>query len=315
MAKHVSSAARPTQPPHTSTTSSQKVLPNGSVNSAILSGTGLTYETINVTDDLAKDWLATNPEGNRRASRATVHAYARDIISGDWLLTGDPIRFDKTGKMIDGQHRCYALLYANEQLRKNGEKPKILISRVIRGFDPAVMRVLDHGRKRTIGDQITIEGKRWGTIIGAAAKWLYIFKNGAVAIGKGRTTSSEIMNMIDNHPKLENSASVCYRSRMGMNASLLTAIHYTGAHLLGKPEIADEFAAVTVEGVPVYEGDAAFAWRERIAKSRLSKTKLPERELMIGSIHAWNLFSDRVTALRIHIPTEAAFRELDYHLL
>jgi hypothetical protein len=275
----------------------------------------LQVSVVELDGELARKWLASNPDGNRQPSKATVHAYARDIAEDSWLTTGDMVRFNAHGKMMDGQHRCLGLIRANEQLKGKGLAAKVLTTFVLRGLPDKVMRVLDHGRKRAIGDQITIEGKRFGMITGAAARWLYTFKYGPSTMGRGRITASEIMEMVDNHPKLEESAGLCYRSRIGLAPALLTAIHYVAANLLRQPELAEEFATASIEGKTFYEGDAAFALRERMIRKRENRTRMGPEEMMKLAIHAWNLFSDRQPIARLITPDVVTFRGLDYKKL
>ena len=180
-----------------------------------------------VTPEMAKDWLGSNQK-NRRPKKSTVHAYARDMASGAWKLAGDPIRFGTDGKLLDGQHRLLACIIA--------ERPFQTV--VMRDLNPEIMRVLDHGCKRTVADELTIEGKRWATLVAAAARWLYIFKNGSSAIGKGRVSETEILQMVDRHPMLEESCGASYAS-CGVQESVQAADHYVAGHLQGDQEEAD----------------------------------------------------------------------------
>src|SRR5208337_4885018 len=99
-----------------------------------------------VTPEMARDWLGANQK-NRRPKKSTVQAYARDMVAGEWKLAGDPIRFDSSKNLLDGQHRLLACIIA--------ERPFQTV--VMRDLSPEVMRVLDHGCRRTVGDQLHIE--------------------------------------------------------------------------------------------------------------------------------------------------------------
>ena len=256
-----------------------------------------------VTPEIAKEWLGSNQK-NRRPKKSTVQAYSRDMGAGAWKLAGDPIRFDTDGKLLDGQHRLLACIIA--------ERPFQTV--VMRDLNPEIMRVLDHGCKRTVADELTIEGKRWATLVAAAARWLYIFKNGSSAIGKGRVTETEILRMVDRHPLLEESCGVSYAS-YGMQASLLASVHYVGGQLLGEQEAADNFASVYVSGHSFYEEDAALAWRERLIRMKQTQTRLSQDFLQRGSIHAWNNFQERIPVRTARAPEVVSFHNLDYKLL
>ena len=66
-----------------------------------------------ITPDLAKEYLKSNIENNRRINRNRVLVYAKDMASGAWQLNGEGIRFNENGELIDGQHRLRAIIMAN----------------------------------------------------------------------------------------------------------------------------------------------------------------------------------------------------------
>ena len=103
------------------------------------------YKTIMLTPELAKIWLDSMPEYQRSVSAVVIAEYAKDMRDGRWVSgTGDAFRFNKQGQMIDGQHRCLAVI----------ESGVTIEATVIEGLDDEVYLVLDKGRKRTAGDSI-----------------------------------------------------------------------------------------------------------------------------------------------------------------
>jgi hypothetical protein len=263
----------------------------------------LTIQTMDVSPELADAWLSSN-KNNRRRSKATVKAYARDMAAGKWLLSGDAIRFDEEGRLVDGQHRLAACVEAGVIFR----------TLVIGGLPGNVMRVLDHGRPRTIADNLTMEGRGNSIILAASARWLYIFKHGSSAIGKGRVTATEILETVDKHPLLERSCAITYGC-LGVTASLLGATHYVASSLLEQPEEADNFAAVFVSSHNFYEDDAALAWRERLIRNKQSGQRILPDFMQRGTIHAWNNFRHQIPAKTARAPDVVGFMDLDYKRL
>lgn len=98
--------------------------------------------------------------------------------------------------------------------------------------------------------------------------------------------------MVLKHPDLHESASLCSSIKASVPPSLLSAIHYTG-HLTRQEKHADAFVEVFRTGVPRGSNDdPAFAWRERVIRSKVTKGKnmILAREAMFkGTIHAFNL--------------------------
>lgn len=69
------------------------------------------FET--VTPDRAKELLATNEGKNRRRRETRVERYSADMTSGKWRITGETIRLNAKGELLNGQHRLAAVIKAN----------------------------------------------------------------------------------------------------------------------------------------------------------------------------------------------------------
>jgi hypothetical protein len=61
----------------------------------------------------AERYLSINKEGNRKPSTLHVKKLTSDMEEGRWRFTGDPIRFDVNGHLVDGQHRMMAIMESN----------------------------------------------------------------------------------------------------------------------------------------------------------------------------------------------------------
>lgn len=138
----------------------------------------MNHKQVLLTPELAKEWLNTMPEYQRRASSGVVAEYAKDMADGRWVEgTYDPIRFNKQNQMIDGQHRCLAVI----------ESGVSVVVTLIEGLDDDVYPVLDKGRKRTAADSI---GGKNANVRAAIAKALIALSNGvpAASILSGNTS-------------------------------------------------------------------------------------------------------------------------------
>jgi len=63
-----------------------------------------------VGPELAGQWLSKLHPSQRKLRKEHVRAIADAMSSGTFRWTGDPIRFDRNGKLIDGQHRLRAVI-------------------------------------------------------------------------------------------------------------------------------------------------------------------------------------------------------------
>lgn len=100
-----------------------------------------------VTPEMAEEWLDANTE-NRTLRSHQVDSLARDMTAGAWQITGDPVKFDTRGILIDGQHRLWAIV-------QSGKTVPLF---VIRNLPTEVRTVIDTGAKRSAGDVLTFEG-------------------------------------------------------------------------------------------------------------------------------------------------------------
>jgi hypothetical protein len=93
---------------------------------------------INVTPEMAKSFLAFNYKGNRNLKPSWVKDLAGRIQRGEWRLTHQGILFDKNGNLVDGQHRCHAIVEAGV--------PVDMV--VMSGAEEDAYKVLDQARCR-----------------------------------------------------------------------------------------------------------------------------------------------------------------------
>lgn len=63
-----------------------------------------------ITPELAEQYLTKNTNNYRSMSNSVVNAYATDMKTGNWKFNGDSIKFNKSGILVDGQHRLSAIV-------------------------------------------------------------------------------------------------------------------------------------------------------------------------------------------------------------
>lgn len=116
--------------------------------------------TIKVITPAKAESLLQRNTGNRTVRPRRVDQYAKQIINGQWRLTGEAIKVATDGSLLDGQHRLLAVI-------KAGIPTEFL---VVEGLSPEVYTVLDSGLGRTVGDALAGEGFSASKEIGAVAK-------------------------------------------------------------------------------------------------------------------------------------------------
>jgi len=101
----------------------------------------------NLTPDAAQRLLANNTF-NRPLRQKRINKLARTVLDGRWKFNGASIVVDKRGCLLDGQHRCHAVIRANKAIRT------VLVT----GVSPKVFNTIDQGAKRTGADIFNLCG-------------------------------------------------------------------------------------------------------------------------------------------------------------
>jgi hypothetical protein len=247
-----------------------------------------------VTPSQAKEYLERRLP-NRNLSEHTALRYATDMRDGRWLNNGQGIVFDEQGNLIDGQHRCRAILIS-------GCSISML---VVRGAPARAMETMDTGRARSLSDVLHIRGIKNSVVMSATAR---ICWNYAAGVGFHYTPSkATLLSFVIQHPHLERAvATVEFAKRAGMVTrspmAALLALATAGDKLIKE---AQEFTDGVVYGEGLWKGDARLTLRNWIASNRSDKTftKQHVSEPTFGAlIRAWNAFAQGRELSLIKLP-------------
>lgn len=232
-------------------------------------------EQVKITPSIAEAWLDKNVS-NRKASRQAVGKYARDMQSGAWLCTGDPIKFNAAGDLIDGQHRLMACIKAGVGFD----------SFVIYGLPDNAKSVVDTGKSRSARDVLAMGGALNAVRLASAARALLDYRS--ESIHRNQTWShSEILDVIERHPTLPKSVGLFGKVSRGAPVAYLNFVHCVATSILGKENEATKMYQVWQSGVPAYDGDPMHLLRERVLSGQVG-----HRQLLLPTLcHAWNMFS------------------------
>jgi hypothetical protein len=152
---------------------------------------------------LAKEYLARNVK-NRTINQGTARSYGAAMQAGEWKLTGDSIKFDLLGNLIDGQHRLTGIIIS-------GETVAIL---VVRGLPPEAQYVIDTGKKRSAGDALRLSAivDKHEAIIAAAARTAILVDEGKheyvrhFVNGLRPVRNDEVMHYVERNPDIIDAA-------------------------------------------------------------------------------------------------------------
>lgn len=91
--------------------------------------------------------LDTDEGANRKIRKERVARYAADLRRGKWRLTGEPVRLDEEGRLLNGQHRLTAIA------QSGCEAPMMFVS----GISKSTRMVQDTGLPPTQADWMPLE--------------------------------------------------------------------------------------------------------------------------------------------------------------
>lgn len=250
-------------------------------------------ELITVTPDLAADWLELNAK-NRNLRSKHVQRLARDMAAGHWLMTGEAIKFARSGALLDGQHRLAAVV-------ESGASVPMM---VVYNLPEEAQSAMDSGSARTASDALGLLGIKNSAISAAAAR-LAIAEQRGEQIGKFSTTHAEVIAFLEAHPEMAEAvdfASWAYK-RVDCPPAIIA---FTLWRLAGiDSEEAYVFWGGVTERLGIRAGDPINALANRLAQARRNSEYLSREALVSLIFRAWNLRRAGKTAQRMPVTNSA----------
>jgi len=98
---------------------------------------------------------------NRPRKPGKITEYAHDMAHGQWVVTGDTIKFSDAGRLRDGQNRLFACVRSDTPFTTH----------VVFGIPDTAFDVMDRGRNRDPSDVLAIAGFTDTGNLAAATRW------------------------------------------------------------------------------------------------------------------------------------------------
>lgn len=144
-----------------------------------------------IDPEKATTWLEDNTS-NRPIVQSHVDYLASMMKGNEWLVTHQGIAFSDKGRLLDGQHRLWAVV-------ESGCTVQMMVSR---GLDEQSFKYLDIGKKRSTGDSLGIN-RKVADVVGLVARMLFSSSytiRQAEGIAKFITPHAE--KLVTEHPTL-----------------------------------------------------------------------------------------------------------------
>lgn len=236
-----------------------------------------------ITPDVAHEMLGRNTH-NRNPRKATVSAYARDMLNGDWRWNGESIKFASDGTLLDGQHRLMAVI-------ESGVSVQTL---VIRGLPNEVQETVDGGAKRTFSDVLRLRGETNCTVLAATVRSVSTWKNGYRSMkGSGKHTNAQLLSTLEEIPWLRDGMTQISRVQASVHLPASVGGLCWWLFMSIDAEDANFFFEALSSGENMAAGDPIYELRRVLSSSQ--DAIRGERNLtwlLAVVIKAWNKYRD-----------------------
>lgn len=243
-------------------------------------------ELTTVTPKQARQWLARNIENQRQLRQRKVDQYARDMVAGHWLMTGDTVKITTGSQLIDGQHRLAAVIQADIPVQ-------MLVAYDV---SPDVMPVVDAGVPRSFTDALATRGTRERMLLGSVVRRIWHWERGNyLAMGGGMDVPSnaELLERYDKDPAAFDTAAQrgadAARAHLGIGSAagsaffLFSAIDHERAH---------QFFDQYLSGANLGARNPILALRNRIVRLGIDDPHMRGREQLALFVRAWNAWRE-----------------------
>lgn len=261
--------------------------------------TRVTHRIETITPEIAVSWLEKN-ESNRHLDQSTVDRYARDMRAGRWHMTGDPIQFGISGRLLNGQHRLWGCIEADTPFET------MVIRNLVNEIE--IVDVIDTGKKRTLGNALQIHGEKDALLLAAIINHCWRFEDSRM---KGPwPTHEEGLEWLQDNPQVREATTMArfvYKN-LKAQASAVGTAYYLNSRI--DADAAEDFWSKAATGELLSAGDPILAYR-RWAVSAISKREKPAPNVWLAyGLKAMNLWRKKRSVRLLAVKPDEGMPEL-----
>lgn len=215
-----------------------------------------------ITPEIADQLLANVAPNNRRPLASTVAGYARDMAAGRWDVDAADIKVSRTGQLLDGEQRLLACQQAGVPF------PTLLRT----GLAMATRERVDQGRRRTVGDQLGMQGVADSNNVAAAIRHRLRYERavaefgGRQVVGNVTPTTAEALAYHAEHPTLDKFVTGAQRcNQIGPAIQRSAWLAFLSMAAESNDHAAHQFVDLFVEGESSGTGDPFLALTRYLA--------------------------------------------------
>lgn len=270
---------------------------------------GNRYIVANLTPELASYLLTLNTR-NRLLRTVISHNYETDMKNDKWEYAADPVRVSNTGVLLDGQHR----LVATSQQPSGWSTPCLIIT----GLPDRVQKVIDQGRRRSTGQQLSLDGFKNSAALASAIRTYLLWQKGLLFVDNHRRseiTTATVTEFANNNSDAEEIVS----KYGGLNRSALMAPSPVLAFAIAAEGIDPELTASVLEpladGKNLSEGSPVLALRNRNIANKMHNRKDTNTMQLAFLIRTWNYVLEGRSLAKMQLPRGGTFTRESFPVL
>ncbi len=254
-------------------------------------------EIVEVTPQMAEDWLNKKNKRNRKIRKGAVDRLAYDMITGQWNLTHQGLAFDVKGNLLDGQHRLKAVSIA-------GRPIKFFVT-----YDVPVESVItmDTQATRSIPDVANFQGLAVKVRDAQVAR---VMQNRGETAGLPFSRQDKLDFLIRHQENIEKACELLPMTSDKLRKSLVRAPVTAGiarALYSCDPAKLERFCTVLVSGVPKKESEEVIIkLRDAILKINGTGFKA-NAEIYFKTQNAIRMFCEGTSCNKLHPATNELF--------
>lgn len=255
----------------------------GESHTNVIDGKVIVKGDILLTPEVAEELIEFNLN-NRPETKLHVTKLVKQLVGGHWSYNAQPIIFDESGTLSDGQHRLRGCILSGVSF----------IVAVSVGVEEGSFSKMDNNKSRSTSDVMAIGGVSNSKIANAVTQHIYSFRNGRFSANKTalrNLSNTEILDYYHQLPNIEESIKLAMRlskrSQKFVTPKMLATFHYLFSEK--DPELATEFITDLALGENFTNGRPVKALFNKFMKAKMDKTyKFTGMEMDKHMVYAWN---------------------------
>jgi len=233
----------------------------------------------------AQELLDTAPDKQRNIEEARVQFYAKCMRGGTWRENGEAFIVNDAGELIDGQHRCLAVIAANVQFQA------VLVTAVAMDAFASI----DTGKSRGAKAVFEIASiKKHSCALASAVRWIYRWEHNRMAAnysGATKPSNEELLDFFNKRKNIYDAVAVVVKLQGSLKGKIPFGLAACLYWLFSKKDAGKchEFFCRFADGLNLTKDHPVYLLR-RLMETRTKRNLFASEWIAAVTVKAWNAF-------------------------